>query len=194
MINMKKKFISLLMIIAMMFSMLPANVVDIKAATGKTAIISVEGKNAIPGSTVSVNVSIKDNPGILGSVLRVEYDSKLTYDRCKVQGKLLAHSVMTKPGKFGSPSKFVWDGQDLPITGSQNSNSVGFFYLYGSAPCWYYEWTRTVVASYKTQYRYADRSKSYTYLFKKVEQKESTSEIQESDSVSNVQKWVKYTI
>ena len=36
MINMKKKFISLLMIIARMFSMLPANVVDIKAATGKT--------------------------------------------------------------------------------------------------------------------------------------------------------------
>lgn len=35
---MKKKLISLLMIIAMMFSMLPANVVDIKAATGKTAI------------------------------------------------------------------------------------------------------------------------------------------------------------
>lgn len=32
------------MIIAMMFSMLPANVVDIKAATGKTAIISVEGR------------------------------------------------------------------------------------------------------------------------------------------------------
>ena len=44
MINMKKKFISLLMIIAMMFSMLPANVVDIKAATGKTAIISAEGR------------------------------------------------------------------------------------------------------------------------------------------------------
>lgn len=32
------------MIIAMMFSMLPANVVDIKAATGKTAIISAEGR------------------------------------------------------------------------------------------------------------------------------------------------------
>ena len=146
-----------------------------------------------PGSTVSVNVSIKDNPGILGSVLRVEYDSKLTLTDAK-SGEAFSTLVMTKPGKFGSPSKFVWDGQDLPITGSQNSNSVGFFYLYGSAPCWYYEWTRTVVASYKTQYRYADRSKSYTYFFKKVEQKESTSEIQESDSVSNVQKWVKYTI
>ena len=109
-------------------------------------------------------------------------------------GEAFSTLVMTKPGKFGSPSKFVWDGQDLPITGSQNSNSAGFFYLYGSAPCWYYEWTRTVVASYKTQYRYADRSKIYTYYFKKTEQKESTSEIQESDSVSNVQKWVKYTI
>lgn len=94
MINMKKKFISLLMIIAMMFSMLPANVVDIKAATGKTAIISVEGKNAIPGSTVSVNVSIKDNPGILGSVLRVEYDSKLTLTDAK-SGEAFSTLVMT---------------------------------------------------------------------------------------------------
>lgn len=92
--------------------MLPANVVDIKAATGKTAIISVEGKNAIPGSTVSVNVSIKDNPGILGSVLRVEYDSKLTLTDAK-SGEAFSTLVMTKPGKFGSPSKFVWDGQDL---------------------------------------------------------------------------------
>ena len=91
------------MIIAMMFSMLPANVGDIKAATGKTAIISVEGKNAIPGSTVSVNVSIKDNPGILGSVLRVEYDSKLTLTDAK-SGEAFSTLVMTKPGKFGSPS------------------------------------------------------------------------------------------
>ena len=114
---------------------------------------------------------------------------------------------VSSDGKTSGPKSGYWGGKNctisqergwsdsaLPITGSQNSNSAGFFYLYGSAPCWYYEWTRTVVASYKTQYRYADRSKSYTYFFKKVEQKESTSEIQESDSVSNVQKWVKYTI
>lgn len=114
---------------------------------------------------------------------------------------------ISSDGKTSGPKSGYWGGKNctiyqergwsdsaLPITGSQNSNSAGFFYLYGSAPCWYYEWTRTVVASYKTQYRYADRSKSYTYLFKKVEQKESASEIQESDSVSNVQKWVKYTI
>lgn len=109
---MKKKLISLLMVIAMMFSMLPADVIDIKAATGKTATISVERKNAIPGSTVSVNVSIKDNPGILGSVLRVEYDSKLTLTDA-TSGVAFGALVMTKPGKFGSPSKFVWDGQDL---------------------------------------------------------------------------------
>ena len=181
------------MIIAMMFSMLPANVVDIKAATGKTAIISVEGKNAIPGSTVSVNVSIKDNPGILGSVLRVEYDSKLTLTDAK-SGEAFSTLVMTKPGKFGSPSKFVWDGQDLPITGSQNSNSVGFFYLYGSAPCWYGESTRQVVSSYKTQYRYADRSKVYTYYLKKVESKESTTKVEASDSISNVKRWVQYVV
>lgn len=71
------------------------------------------------------------------------------------------------------------------------NGGANWFSVYGSNP-----YTTQEVASYnyKTQYRYRDRSKVYTYYFMKVEQKESDTEISESDSISNVLKWVKYII
>lgn len=50
----------------------------------------------------------------------------------------------------------------------------------------------TTDIKYKTQYRYRDRSKVYTYYHKKVEQKESKTEVTASSSISNVKKYVKY--
>lgn len=51
--------------------------------------------------------------------------------------------------------------------------------------------TEVVTPAYY-MYRYRDRSKVYTYYYHKVESKESETEILPSDTVSNVQKWVKY--
>ena len=51
---------------------------------------------------------------------------------------------------------------------------------------------RDSVCSYTTYYRYRDRSKVYTYYFSKVEAKESSTAVSPSDTVSNVQEWVKY--
>ena len=86
-------------------------------------------------------------------------------------------------------------GAQLACVGSQYSKQIGgYFNLYGSAPCWYWESTRQVVSSYKTQYRYADRSKVYTYYLKKVESKESTTKVEASDSISNVKRWVQYVV
>lgn len=114
---------------------------------------------------------------------------------------------LSADGKTSGPTSGTWGGKSctnyqergwsdtpLSVTGSQNSNQAGFFYLYGSAPCWYYEWTQSVPASYKTQYRYADRSKVYTYYHKKVENKESTTEVVASDTISNVKRWVQYVV
>lgn len=50
----------------------------------------------------------------------------------------------------------------------------------------------TTDIKYKTQYRYRDRSKVYTYYHKKVEQKESKTEVTASSTISNVKKYVKY--
>ena len=70
----------------------------------------------------------------------------------------------------------------------------GWFYTYGyGADLWYNEGTRQVqTGGGYTQYRYRDRYQIYTYYFKKVESKESSTEVWASDSVTNVKKWVKY--
>lgn len=66
--------------------------------------------------------------------------------------------------------------------------------VYFSDELWFLESTTTVPATSHTEYRYRDRSKVYTYYHTKKESKESTTEIQESDTISNVQKWVQYVI
>lgn len=45
-----------------------------------------------------------------------------------------------------------------------------------------------------TEYRYRDRSKVYTYYFTRTDKMESDIELVADDSISNVQKWVKYII
>ncbi len=85
-----------------------------------------------------------------------------------------------------------WSDSALSVSGTQYSNQVGGnFNLYGNNQ-WFNQKTKQVVASYKTQWRYRDRSKIYTYYHKKVEDKESATEVSESDSISDVQKWVQY--
>lgn len=114
---------------------------------------------------------------------------------------------LSTDGRTSGPCSGVWGGKSctnyqergwgaqLACVGSQYSKQIGgYFNLYGSAPCWYWESTRQVVSSYKTQYRYADRSKVYTYYLKKVESKESTTKVEASDSISNVKRWVQYVV
>ena len=43
-----------------------------------------------------------------------------------------------------------------------------------------------------TEWRYADRSKVYTYYFEKYDDKESATEIASGDNISNVKHWVVY--
>lgn len=114
---------------------------------------------------------------------------------------------LSADGRTSGPCSGVWGGKSctnyqergwgaqLACVGNQYSKQIGgYFNLYGSAPCWYGESIRQVVSSYKTQYRYADRSKVYTYYLKKVESKESTTKVEASDSISNVKRWVQYVV
>ena len=82
-----------------------------------------------------------------------------------------------------------------PVSGSQQSVQMGgTFYMYDNNH-WFNEQTRQVIVTNAyTQYRYRDRSKVYTYYFKKTESKESDTEVKESNEITNVQKWVKYVV
>ncbi len=86
-----------------------------------------------------------------------------------------------------------WIDSPKSVSGTQYSSQMGgYFNLYDNNQ-WFNEQTRQVVVTNAyTQYRYRDRSKIYTYYFKKTESKESDTEVKESNEVTNVQKWVKY--
>lgn len=78
----------------------------------ENAQLIVSGANASPGSTVTVNVSIENNPGILGATLKIDYDEGLVLTGAKA-GEALSGLSMSMPGKFVSGCRFPWDGQDL---------------------------------------------------------------------------------
>ena len=110
---MKKSYrlISALLTFVMLLTLVPAGMVSAGAAS-KHATINVESVSASPGSTVEVNIEVKDNPGILGATLELSYGEGLTLTNA-VQGEAWDSLVMTKPGKFSSPCKFAWDGQEI---------------------------------------------------------------------------------
>lgn len=105
------RILSTFLALIMLLSIISAGMVSTSAAT-KSATIKVESVSALPGSTVEVNVEVKDNPGILGATLQLSYGKGLTLTNA-TQGEAWDSLVMTKPGKFTSPCKFAWDGQDI---------------------------------------------------------------------------------
>lgn len=71
-----------------------------------------------------------------------------------------------------------------------NHHGTGkYMFVYADDPYTTKEVTST---NYKTQYRYRDRHLNYTYYYKKVEKKESTSNPSGQNNVSDVQEWVQY--
>lgn len=110
-----RRIITLMLSVVMVLSLLPSRVIkaDVEEEVVKTATIQVESQYAKPGKEVEVNVSIKDNPGILGAVLTISYDDQ-KMELVKVEnGDAFSSLVMTSPGKFTNNSTFSWDGQDL---------------------------------------------------------------------------------
>ena len=74
------------------------------------------------------------------------------------------------------------------------------FYGYWQSPLcshswcnlWFYDGATTIPAVTHTEYRYRERSKVYTYYHTKTEAKESMTEVTASNTIKNVQKYVKY--
>ena len=111
---MKKRVSSLLLALVLLVSLLPLGTLSAKAAESNAPTISVESVEALPGSTVTVNVDIKNNPGILGGKLTLSYGEGLTLTAAaSPEGSAFSALTLTKPGKFVSPCNFVWDGTEL---------------------------------------------------------------------------------
>ena len=95
----------------------------------------------------------------------------------------------------------VYDEINLSYALSVHDSSLGTYGPYNSSKFshsgdsyWFSGGSWWVPAVTHTEYRYADRSKIYTYYYQKIEARESTTEISATDTISNVQKWVQYTV
>lgn len=61
------------------------------------------------GDSIVIPVTIYKNPGINGMQLNISYDQALTLTKAE-GGDALPTLVLTQPGSYGNPSKFLWDG------------------------------------------------------------------------------------
>lgn len=103
-----KKITSLLLMIVFTLSL----AMPIFAAENTNPVITVQSVSGSPSSMVDVDVTIKNNPGILGATLSFTYDNGLTLTGA-TSGDAFSALTMTKPGKFTSPCNFTWDAQEI---------------------------------------------------------------------------------
>lgn len=105
---MKRRMISAILVLAMLLSMFVTPFYAF-AETGDCTI-TVETVDANPDSTVDVNVSIKNNPGILGATLKVSWDNRLSLVSSQ-NGEAFSALDLTASKKNGG--NFVWYKTDI---------------------------------------------------------------------------------
>lgn len=71
--------------------------------------ITVGSAENMAGESVSVDISVSENVGVLGAILSVHYDSELTLVKAEA-GKAWSKLELTKPGAYENDCRFVWDG------------------------------------------------------------------------------------
>ncbi len=104
---MSRRILSILLGVMIAFTIItPFSVL----AEGNTPTITVASVSDTAGATISIDVSIKNNPGILGATLKLTYDDGLTLIDVD-SGEAFSALVMTEPGKLVSPCNFSWDGE-----------------------------------------------------------------------------------
>ena len=103
-----KKTSALLLSIILIITTLAPNFVFAEG----NPVITVQSVAETAGTSVDIDVSIKNNPGILGATLKFTYDENLNLVGAS-SGDAFSALTMTRPGNLSSPCNFVWDGQDL---------------------------------------------------------------------------------
>lgn len=104
-----KKVFSFVLSLIMALTVIPTSLV---AFAEDTVLVSVENVNAVPGSTVDININIDKNTGIMAAAFTIAYDDGLDLIDAK-SGEAFSALSMTAPANYSSPCKFAWDALDL---------------------------------------------------------------------------------
>ena len=103
-----KKVISLLLSIAMIFSM----VGTAAAASGKGALTISSAEKVAAGSDAEVTISIANNPGLWGGKVQIAYNKDLEFVDC-VGTDLLGDSVKFEFKQSGNTVTLLWDNSEI---------------------------------------------------------------------------------
>lgn len=112
---MKRRIMSILLALLLMFTCIPVNPVLAAEATYNEPTLVVESKYAASGTSVEVNISVVNNPGVAGAKFSVSYNDKLTLVDA-VSGDTFATLDYTAPPNFSSSCYFNWDSLDTEVT------------------------------------------------------------------------------
>lgn len=109
---MKRKLISLLCVVVLLLSLLPSNVFAVTSNT-ESPVIAVENVWGSSGQTVEVNVSIENNPGILGGTFTISWAEELELISAKKQ-EAFDELNYQKPSKYEpAGTNFIWYGESV---------------------------------------------------------------------------------
>ncbi len=105
-----KKVIALLLCVFLILYPLYPQVVN--AEETNAPCIEVQSAMGEAGDSLSINVLIKNNPGVLGGTFKLDYDPKLSL-RAVSAGTAFGALTLTKPGVLTSGCKLLWDATEI---------------------------------------------------------------------------------
>lgn len=106
---MKRRIIAFTLMLALVLSCMP---VMAFAQTGSSAILTVDDVYATPGSTVTVDIKVANNPGILGATLSVSWGDGLTLTGHS-SGEAFSELRYQGPSRLISGCNFIWYGDSV---------------------------------------------------------------------------------
>lgn len=106
---MSKRMIALVLILALVLSCTPTVVF---AQSSARATLTVDDVYATPGSTVTVEIEIENNPGILGATLSVSWEDGLTLTGHE-SGAVFSELRYQGPSRLISGCNFIWYGDSI---------------------------------------------------------------------------------
>ena len=115
---MKKRIISLLLVIAFMISVVPGFGIAVSAGNSKgpgesATVLTVDSTWGNPGKTVDLDLILTENPGILGATITISWDENLTLV-ADTSGEAFNHMTYTSPSRYvASGTNFVWFGNEV---------------------------------------------------------------------------------
>lgn len=107
------KITALFLIVILLVSSLPLNIFTAVAADTTEPTITVDTITATPASTVTVKLTVTNNPGILGMTLKLTYDDSIATLTNIESGDAMSALTFTKPRDLSSGCRLPFDALDL---------------------------------------------------------------------------------